>query len=328
MPFTNLPYDIAPLHEAGDYPCPAGGKALFVPVKGGAKIRVAMWHAGPREEAPFRPLLLLLSGRGEFIEKYYEPIGALLQRGFDVLTLDWRGQGLSSRMLDDRLRGYVDHFDTYLDDLDRVLLSIAPFDKRVTEPKILMGHSMGGNLSLQYAIRNPQRVQAIALCAPMVGMRLPTSPLIFEAALRFNLLLGRGEAYPTGGPSDPTPHTFEQQKVTRDKGRFASDRDFFRVEPDLLVKGATIGWLAAASEAVRAVKWRSSIAKLTMPILLQSAVADKLVPTQSHEAYVKRLKNGTFIGIDDAEHELMREIDEVVVAYWQNFDTWREDCGL
>ncbi|MEN8723015.1 MAG: alpha/beta hydrolase [Alphaproteobacteria bacterium] len=324
MPLTDLPFGPAPLYDGGQYPKPGNSAACFMPVKAGAKMRVAQFLSGPSATRMERPLLLLLNGRGEYIEKYYEPIGQILSRGYDVLTLDWRGQGLSSRMLPDRLRGHVDHFDTYLDDLERVLTSVAMVDRRVTQPKMVMGHSMGGALSLLYAARNPQRVKAIALSAPMVGMRVPTHPLFFEIVLRFNLLLGRAGAYPLGGESDPTPNSFDDQRVTRDPDRYASDASFYKIDPDILVKGATNGWLAAACAAVRALHWRSTLKKLSMPVLIQTAVADRLVPTEAHEKYAALLANGSLCAITDAQHELMREIDEVVDAYWRNFDDWRE----
>ncbi len=323
MPLTDLPFEPAPLNEGGQYPKPGLSSACFLPVKGGAKVRVAQFLSGSPDTRYERHLALLLSGRSEFIEKYYEPINELLTRGYDVLTLDWRGQGLSSRLLPDRFRGHIDHFDTYLDDLERVLTSVALVDRRVTQPKMLMGHSMGGALSLLYAARHTQRVKAVALSAPMVGMRLPTNQLFFEVALRFNLLLGRSAAYPLGGESDPTPHSFEEQKVTRDPQRYANDSGFYAIDPDLLVKGPTNGWLAAACEAIRALHWRTTLRTLSMPILIQTAVGDRLVPTEAHEKYVKRLSNATLCAIPDAQHELMREIDEVVETYWRNFDDWR-----
>ena len=55
--------------------------------------------AGTPPERP-RGTVVLLTGRGEFIEKYAtEVVGELLERGFAVVALDWRGQGLSDRPL-------------------------------------------------------------------------------------------------------------------------------------------------------------------------------------------------------------------------------------
>jgi len=47
----------------------------------------------------------VFGGRGEFIEKYFETIGELRRRGFAVATMDWRGQGRSSRQLPDARKG-------------------------------------------------------------------------------------------------------------------------------------------------------------------------------------------------------------------------------
>ena len=50
------------------------------------------------------------SGRGEFIEKYFEVIADLRRRGFAVATMDWRGQGGSQRMLPNPRKGHVRYF--------------------------------------------------------------------------------------------------------------------------------------------------------------------------------------------------------------------------
>ena len=55
-------------------------------------------------------------GRTEPIEKYLELTGDLLARGFAVLVHDWRGQGLSQRVLPDRLAGHAAGFDAFVGD--------------------------------------------------------------------------------------------------------------------------------------------------------------------------------------------------------------------
>ncbi len=60
----------------------------------GAQLRAAFW----RPEGVPRGTVALVQGRAEFIEKYYEVVGELLERGFVVASFDWRGQGLSQRL--------------------------------------------------------------------------------------------------------------------------------------------------------------------------------------------------------------------------------------
>src|SRR5215831_11847947 len=80
----------------------------------GGRLRYACCNASGTP----RGTILLLTGRGEFIEKYATEIaGELLGRGFAVLALDWRGQGLSDRLLADRDKGHIDNFTTYMADL-------------------------------------------------------------------------------------------------------------------------------------------------------------------------------------------------------------------
>ena len=53
-------------------------------------IRYARWEPLLR---PSKGSVIILHGRTECIEKYFETITDLRERGFGVLTFDWRGQG-------------------------------------------------------------------------------------------------------------------------------------------------------------------------------------------------------------------------------------------
>src|SRR6202046_3651107 len=92
-----------------------------LPIKAvGASLRAARFPAAP--DVPARGVCVLLNGQTEFIEKYFEVIDELRGRGFQVATMDWRGQGDSSRMLtDDSRKGFVTDFHEYDEDLDTLL---------------------------------------------------------------------------------------------------------------------------------------------------------------------------------------------------------------
>ena len=71
-----------------------------LPIKAvGASLRAARFPAAP--DVPARGVCVLLNGQTEFIEKYFEVIDELRGRGFAVATMDWRGQGGSTRMTED-----------------------------------------------------------------------------------------------------------------------------------------------------------------------------------------------------------------------------------
>jgi len=67
-----------------------GGTYGYFRVPDGTRLRFAIW----RPQNGLQGTVVLLGGRGEFIEKYAgELVGELLGRGYAVYALDWRGQG-------------------------------------------------------------------------------------------------------------------------------------------------------------------------------------------------------------------------------------------
>ena len=74
----------------------------------GRKIRFDTYAC---EAKTCRGIVVLLGGRSEFIEKYSETVDQLLVRKLDVVTFDWRGQGLSDRLLPNRYKGYVETYE-------------------------------------------------------------------------------------------------------------------------------------------------------------------------------------------------------------------------
>src|SRR5688572_23969801 len=95
-------------------PVPENAVTGMLTAKDGVKLRFARWPPPPGRKGT----VCLFQGRAEFIEKYFETVRELHSRGFAVATLDWRGQGLSGRPLDDAYKGHVAEFSDYERDLD------------------------------------------------------------------------------------------------------------------------------------------------------------------------------------------------------------------
>ena len=86
--------------------------------------------------------------------------------------MDWRGQGLSDRMLRRRQLGHIDRFETYLDDL-------ACFFDTIVEPRtapvIRLAHSMGGHVAVRAVLERRIAPDGLVTTAPMIA--LPMSRL-------------------------------------------------------------------------------------------------------------------------------------------------------
>ena len=70
-------------------PIPHDAHAGTTATPDGALLRHAYWRT---VKPPCKGTVVLLHGRAEFIEKYFETVTHLREAGFDVCTFDWRGQ--------------------------------------------------------------------------------------------------------------------------------------------------------------------------------------------------------------------------------------------
>ena len=90
---------------------------------------------------------------------------------------DWRGQGLSDRLIDNPYLGHIDDFSSYDKEfeeiIDKVYLPFCP------KPWIGMGHSMGGWLIAAKGETRPEIFKLIILCAPMLSLKLSKSLEVF-----------------------------------------------------------------------------------------------------------------------------------------------------
>jgi lysophospholipase len=297
-------------------------EAPGTPAKAGpVRLRGARFAADPAT-AP-RGTCALLNGQTEFIEKYFEVIDALRQRGFAVATMDWRGQGGSQRFLaDDSRKGYVRDFTEYDDDLAAFLDQIvAPMgDAR----PVALAHSMGGHNLLRTLARKPDGFAKAVLTAPMVAVSFRGyAAWIVRLVTVLQNRLGRGQAWVWGMEErDPHRMTFARQMVTSDEARFLRTQEILRAHPDLRLAGATWAWLGAA---LRSMAWlKTQGPKITTPLLVIGAGADRIVLTAQTRAFAARLPNARYIEIAGAGHEMLMERDVFRAQWWQAFDAFME----
>jgi lysophospholipase len=111
----------------------------------GAELRFARW-APP---AGRKGTVCVFAGRSEMIEKYFETVRDLRDRGFAVAMIDWRGQGHSSRRLRDPRKGYVRDFSDFEVDVETFVQQVVLPD--CPPPYFALAHSMGGAVMLRIA---------------------------------------------------------------------------------------------------------------------------------------------------------------------------------
>jgi len=295
---------------------PNGASSGFIIAPRNRRLRYALFKASAR---PIKGTVILLTGRNEPIEKYFETIGTLIERGFGVATFDWRGQGLSDRELMDPLRGDVADFDIYADDLDQFFSEIVLPDCR--GPYFIVAHSTGALIALSAVPRLRNRVERMILLAPLLEVgRMPLSANSLRRLANLLKLAGLGSFYATGGKWKPTP--FERNNVTTDPDRYARNVRLFTTHPRLSLGGPTIRWMHAAVHAARHVSDPDYMARLHIPILFVAAGADTVVSSRAIERYARHLRSSHCVTIDGAKHEILQERDYYLQQFWAAFDAY------
>ncbi|WP_436014255.1 alpha/beta fold hydrolase [Phenylobacterium sp. LjRoot219] len=305
--------ELAPLVSTPDAPVPAGGEAEWFRGAGGAQLRAALFVPPGRP----RGSIILSGGRVEWLEKYYETITDFLDRGFVVLTHDWRGQGLSARELGDRHKSHVRGF-TYLQDFQALLRT---FETRLPKPWVAVGHSMGGCLTLLAMAQGEQRFAAAVLSAPMLGVQLGGRPL-WRATLmsRLQMMFGRGSRYLLGQTGDPFTNNFETNILTHDRARYARNRGLLDAEPLLALGGPTWGWLDFALRATAYLARPDRLQGITVPVIILQAEDDRLVDNAAQDAAARHLPQGKLIRVPGASHEILMETDLMRNIFMRAFD--------
>lgn len=280
-------------------------------------LRLRVMFASAATDNP-RGSIIFSPGRTEFIEKYFETTADLISRGFNVLMVDPRGQGLSDRILPDRLKSYIGDFQDYADDLAFATEEFAPLLPR---PHIAMGHSMGGTIVLQSIISGVLNPNAVICSAPMLGLFDLETPIIRSVVVALSRLGLDKRNTPFQRQRSGLPIPFQGNKLTSDKERYRIWASFFQTTPRLRVGQPTYGWIRASLAAMAYIHRNAD--KLGIPGLMIGAGADPIVDPASVKRFAK--KSGTdYVVVPGALHELFLERDIYRDVFFDHIDAFLE----
>ncbi|MCE7030289.1 alpha/beta fold hydrolase [Jiella avicenniae] len=267
-----------------------------------------------------RGTVLLLQGRNEAIEKYFETIGDLNDRGFSVVTFDWRGQGGSERALRRSSLGHVKHIGQYLIDLECILQDVVLPDCR--GPYTILAHSMGGLIALHAASRHANTVERLVLFAPLIGFAsnlpgLRTLSRLSTAGRWLGLSTRPVRRAIPGRLPNPADNP-----LTSDPRRYERNRLLAQTAPQLFIGSPTVAWLATMTRAMRRLDDSAEIAALSIPTLIVTAGADQVVSSAAAERLAYRMRCGSSLTIPLARHELLQEADRFREQALEAFDAY------
>lgn len=256
-----------------------------------------------RQPADARGTLLFAGGRGDFIEKYLEPLAHWHDRGWDVAAFDWRGQGQSRG---DIAGGHLESLDPLVDDLAALL---GELNGNRPRPHVAIGHSMGGHLLLRALAERSAALDAAVLVAPMLGINsapLPSWATRWTSALLSTFGWRRRPVW-RAPPSAGSPR---QTYLTSCRERYADELWWWEREPGLNLGAPSWGWLEAACRSCAALT-DAKLRSVGTPLLLIGTETDRLVSAPAIRRAASLLPKARLKMFAGAGHEILREADPV-----------------
>lgn len=156
----------------------------------------------------------------------------------------------------------------------------------------------------------------------MIGIRLGRmASQIVSGVGGLMKVIGKGEDYLKGGEGyDPLSSPFEESRVTQDPDRFLRSQSILKTCPEIAQGSATYGWMREALRSTDQLFKKNYEHQIPIPVLLCLARSDQLVNIESSERFAAALPNCRRVDLENAEHEILMERDEIRLEFWSAFD--------
>lgn len=210
------------------------------------KVYGQSWH--PPEGVKTRAVMIIVHGLGEHSGRYKRWAGLFALNGIAVLSQDMPGNGRSGGR-----QGHTRNFQKLMDQVDFILSRAKEMFPDV--PRILYGHSWGGNLVANYAMSKDPGVQAVIISSPWLRLALNIpwylkllssilTPVLPWLVVETN---GRSEnrchdpVINEEAKNDPLMHrkiSLRMYRITRDQGLYAMKNVYKINKPFLIMHGS------------------------------------------------------------------------------------------
>lgn len=249
-----------------------------------------------------RAVVLLIHGQGEHIGRYRAVADFFHQRRVAVWGFDQQGYGRSGGQ-----RGHADGLKAYLDDLGLFISRVKREYPSV--PLILYGHSMGGNIVLNYALRaGDTRIKAVVATGPWIRLAFePPAIKVWSGRLMRYVL-----------PTLSLPTGLDTRLLSRD------EEVVRRYDEDSLVHDRVSA--AAGIALMEGASWLNRYSgAIAYPTLLMHGGADGITAAAATSAFASRLSGDVlYKEWPGLYHEIHNEPERgVVLEYlWTWLENW------
>lgn len=248
-------------------------------------------------------VVALIHGMGEHAMRYAHVADYFNGHGIAVLSLDLRGHGTSAGK-----RGHTPSYDHLMDDLDTICRKAKELYPEL--PLILYGHSMGGNLVLNYLMRRQPKVQGAIVTAPY--LKLAFEPPAWKVSL--------GKLTAGIIPTLTQPTGIETAAISRDPEEVRK----YEADPlvhDKITSSFFVNVHFAGPYAIE------NAGKIKIPLLVMHGLADRLTSPSGTEEFAKNAGKNTTVRLwPGLYHELHNEPEKQEVLAFEI--DWMKTNGM
>ena len=265
---------------------------ISLTLKSGEKLFA--WYLRPTRIA--RAAICLCHGWGEHSLRYLGWAERFAELDYGVIAWDHFGHGQSVGK-----RGHIPSYDVFMEEVNLAINKANELFPSV--PVVLYGHSMGGNIVINFALRESNPFQLLIATSPWLKLKNePSKPMGWLVKVLNRTI----PSLQISAPLDAHGISHVKEEV---QGYKTDPLNHGKITPRLLTEIKDAGEFALAN-----------IGKLTKPFLLVHGDSDPVTSFQASIELQSKASTCSFIPFKDMYHELHNETikDEVfgVIKEW------------
>jgi len=244
-----------------------------------------------------RGVVVIIHGLAEHGGRYAKTAGFLSGNGWAVYTCDLRSHGLSPD-LPKAGRVHVGRFTDYFHDVDAVT-NLAR-QQHPGLPLYILGHSMGGLISISYVLEKPQGLAGAIISSPALGTHPDFKPPVF-----LKMMVGILSVL---APRVLVDSELDTQAISRDPAVVKAYLD----DP-LVSQKISARWYRELLKTMK--KAHRNAGSLAIPMLLMQSGEDRLVDPAAPARWAEAAPGGLveLVNWEGLYHEMLNEPEQDLV---------------
>ena len=233
-----------------------------------------------------KAVICLVHGMGEHCSRYDHMANYYNDRGFSLITYDQRGHGKTEGR-----RGHTPAYKNYLDDASAFVKQAE--ERYPNVPMVLYGHSMGGNVVLNYILTQDSNFSALVTTGPWIKLAFePPAVMLAIGKLLRNIVPGF-----TQGNGLKVEHLSHDNQIVK------------AYIDDPLVHDKVTS--AAGIDIMKAGDWLTQYTgEMPIPALIMHGADDQITSAKASKAFAEKINNVAYKEWPGLYHEIHNELNK------------------